>query len=62
MTGFTTYKENHNTFGGVIYSSDFSTDHDGTRDVADRICKDWRFDEQCKRNMQTNLKRGKNDR
>lgn len=41
----------HNTFGGVIYDSDFDTSHAGTRDIAGRIISAWRFDRNCQKNM-----------
>lgn len=37
-----------NTYGGLICQSDFCTDYVGTRNMANRITSDWRFDEQCK--------------
>lgn len=46
----TTDLNNHNTFSGLIFASDFYTDYDGTRSVAGRIASDLRFDEQCRRN------------
>lgn len=44
--------ENRNTFGGIIYQSDFCDDFEGTRNIADRIMSDWRFDKQCKKNIE----------
>ncbi len=45
----------HTTFGGVIYPSDFNTDHKGKRNMkssltANRIALDMRFDEACRKN------------
>lgn len=40
-----------NTYRGNICSSDFCTDYEGTRNIAERIESDWKFDEQCKRNI-----------
>lgn len=40
-----------NRFGGYIYPSDFVTDYDGSRNIADRIFSDWRFDESCRKNI-----------
>lgn len=42
-------------FGGVIYASDFETDFRGKDElhgspIAQRIMRDWRFDEQCRKN------------
>lgn len=48
----TTYKKNHNTFGGRIYSSDFNTAH-CNGDTASKIFQDWRFDEQCRKNLES---------
>jgi hypothetical protein len=51
------YKTDHAKFGGLIYLSDFQTDHKG-RDqtggssIAGRIARDQRFDEECKKNFQ----------
>lgn len=51
MTKTTTYKSNHNTFGGLIYPSDFYTNCKGNSGIADRITQDQRFDESCKHNI-----------
>lgn len=40
----------HNTYGGLIYPSDFDLDYTGTRNIASRIMADWVFDNQCKKN------------
>lgn len=42
-------------FGGVIYASDFETDFRRKDElhgspIAQRIMRDWRFDEQCHKN------------
>lgn len=59
MTGTTNryrnYKIDHTTFGGVIYHSDFNTDYRGKDNsngslIAQRIERDKRFDEQCRKN------------
>ncbi len=47
----------HNTFGGIIYSSDFNTNRKETSkgtgsSVAARILADKRFDEECKKNVE----------
>lgn len=49
------YKIDHTTFGGVIYHSDFNTDYRGKDNsngslIAQRIERDKRFDEQCRKN------------
>ena len=46
----------HTRFGGTICASDFCTDYEGTRNIANRIVSDWKFDEQCRKNT---LNRGK---
>ena len=61
MTRTTTYgTETHNTFGGNICASDFCTDYEGTRNIAERIASDWRFDEQCKKNYKQRERMKKN--
>ena len=40
-----------NTYGGIICQSDFCTDYMGTRNIAERIVSDWKFDIQCYRNL-----------
>ena len=47
-----TFTVNHNTFGGEIYISDFCTDYEETRHIADRIVSDWKFDLRCKKNIE----------
>ena len=39
-----------NTYGGNIRISDFCTDYEGSRNIAERIESDWRFDRSCTRN------------
>ncbi len=39
--------DNSQYFKGVIYLSDFDTTHAGSRNMATRIAKDWRFDQFC---------------
>lgn len=43
----------HKTFGGYLYLSDFCTDYDGGRNIANRIASDWCFDEQCRKNSES---------
>ena len=54
-----------NTYGGVIYASDFNTGcHRPDKSVswADRIVNDWAFDRQCRRNVEsTNRKNGEKE-
>ncbi len=64
MTDFYTtvnYKPNHSTFGGIIYQSDFETDYRGKDNkkgssIAQRIISDRRFDEQCRKNIESRNK------
>lgn len=58
MTGLENFKahNNHTTFGGRIYLSDFDTDSIGKRNsngssIAARIASDLKFDEQCRKNI-----------
>lgn len=44
--------QNHNTYGGLIFLSDYCTDYEGTRNIASRIASDLRFDQQCKKNAE----------
>ena len=49
------YEVDHTKFGGLIYPSDFNTDCRGKDNsngslIAQRIERDKRFDEQCRRN------------
>ena len=49
------YETDHTTFGGLICYSDFCTDYRGKDEkkspIADRIMSDWKFDEQCRKNI-----------
>ena len=50
------YKTDHTKFGGLIYLSDLQTDHKGRDNtngssIANRIARDQRFDEECKKNI-----------
>lgn len=59
---FTTW--NHNTYGGLIFNTDYS-DRPGTRNMAKRIASDISFDSYCKfcadnRDKRENLKRTDN--
>lgn len=60
MVGNFILSENRNTYGGYIFASDFCTDYEGTRNIAERIISDWRFDKQCKKNVETR-KQGNGD-
>lgn len=47
---------NYSTFGGRIHLSDFDTNHPSSFSIIDRIVSDWKFDEQCRKNI---IKRNK---
>ena len=52
----------HNTFGGLIYESDFCTEHpraSNSSSWADRVASAMRFDEQCKKAYESKLKEKK---
>lgn len=59
MTGNFTLAEHRNTFGGLIYDSDFNEYPNSLSDIASRIVSDWKFDEQCMKNIENNKKRNK---
>lgn len=40
-----------NTYGGKICFSDFRTDYTDTRNIAERIMSDLKFDRQCAKNI-----------
>ena len=44
-----------NTYGGNIYISDFCTDYEGSRNIANRIMADWKFDQYCKKNSENKI-------
>lgn len=47
-----TKEELHKTYGGEIYISDFEIGHSKSPNhIANRIAKDKRFDEQCKKDL-----------
>ena len=53
---FRTYKVDHSKFGGLIYASDFNTDHRGKDNangssIAQRIANDHKFDKQCRKDI-----------
>ncbi|MCM1399912.1 MAG: hypothetical protein NC225_10590 [Clostridium sp.] len=56
-----TFKINNNTFGGIIYSTDFHTDckkeNKNGSTIAQRIISDKKFDKQCMNNIKNNLSR-----
>ena len=47
----TTYYKNHNTYGGRIYECDFG--HRTLSDITGQILSDMRFDEQCRKNIES---------
>lgn len=50
----------HNTYGGRIYNSDFDTEF-SYGNVASRIISDWKFDQQCKKNIENKERMRKNN-
>lgn len=45
----------HNTFGGLVFPSDFNTEtgrNPNSMSWADRIAADIKFDEQCRKNCE----------
>ena len=46
-----------NTYGGNICISDFCTDYEGSRNIANRIMADWKFDQYCKKNSENKISR-----
>lgn len=53
------FNEMHNTYVG-IYESGFNTETGRTAKTpswADRIAADWRFDEQCRKNIEARNRR-----
>ena len=54
----TIISKNHkyqNTYGGNICVSDFCTDYEGSRNIANRIMADWKFDQYCKKNSENKI-------
>lgn len=52
------YQVDHTTFGGIVYSSDFDTSYaNGT--IAERIARDAKFDQQCRKNKESKKYGGK---
>ena len=49
--------ENHNTFGGTLYDSDFDTTYSGTHNIASRIAADMKFDKMCKKNYEAKTRK-----
>lgn len=56
------YDNPNSHFGGIIRLSDFDTCHSGSRDIANRIASDWRFNEQCRKNGEVRDKRIKENK
>lgn len=51
------YDYNDSHFGGLIYQSDFYTNHPESHNIASRIAKDWKFDRNCRKNEEARNKR-----
>ena len=45
-----------NTYGGKIRISDFCTDYEGSRNIADRIISDWKDDLSYHKQMENNIR------
>lgn len=59
MVGDFILREYRNTYGGLIFPSDYCTDYEGTRNIAERIAADWKFDKQCKKNLEARKRNGR---
>ena len=51
------YKPDHSTCGSIIYNYDFDR-YVSMSTIVERIISDWKFDEQCKRNIENRSKKG----
>ena len=50
--------EDHNTFGGTLYDSDFDTTYYlGTHNIASRVAADMKFDKMCQKNYETKTRK-----
>ena len=49
--------EDHNTFGGTLYDSDFDTTYSGTHNIASRIAAYMKFDRMCQENYETKTRK-----
>ena len=45
-----------NTYGGNICISDFCTDYEGSKNIADKIASAWRFDRSCNMQMKNSIR------
>lgn len=45
-----------NTYGGLICQSDFYTNYEGTRNIADKIVSAWRLDRLCSMQMKNSMR------
>lgn len=46
------YIRDNTKFGGLIYESDFNTEPGApSKHMAQRIARDWAFDEKCRKNI-----------
>ena len=50
------YKPDHSTCGRKIYNYDFDG-YVSITDMAEIIISDWKFDEECKKNRENNIRR-----
>ena len=51
------YKPDHSTCDSIIYNYDFDG-YVSMSTIVERIISDWKFDEQCKRNIENRSKKG----
>ena len=55
------YRHDRRCFGGVINHSDFNTDYRGNDNkrssIAARIFTDWKFDNECRKNIEFRKKK-----
>ena len=51
------YNVNHSTCGSVIYNYDFDG-YVSMASMAERIVSDWKFDEDCRKLANNNIKKG----
>ena len=53
------YKQDHSTCSNVIYNYDFDG-YVSMASMAERIISDWKFDEQCRKDIETGKRGNKN--
>lgn len=58
------YNTDHTRFGGLIYLSDFDTEHRKKKNtngsvIAGRILRDLNFDQRCRKNIENQIRNGR---